>query len=368
MCLLVLALTGSTNAQVFISEYVEGSLTNRALEIYNGSGAAIDLFTDGYRVVFYYSGAVTPSRTIQLTGTVSSGGTYVLAHQNSDAEILARANQLDGGGFFDGDDAVQLVSNAGALDVIGQIGVDPGTEWGTGLVSTRDNTICRKSGVLTGDPDGSDAFDPALEWDGFDQDSFTNLGDHTVGPLPVELTSFTAVTKDGDVWLRWRTQSETGNAGFEIQEVTAGGYLMSVVSFVEGAGTVTRAREYKYRIWNVSAGRHHYRLVQVDSDGSYEYAGQVEVDVIPDRYGLISAFPNPFNPATRIVYGISVSGDVRLSVMDVGGREVATLISGYSEAGTHEVTFDASGLASGIYLVRLETASEWHRLKIALIN
>jgi len=54
--------------------------------------------------------------------------------------------------------------------------------------------------------------------------------------------------------------------------------------------------------------------------------------------------------------------------MDVGGREVATLISGYSEAGTHEVTFDASGLASGIYLVRLETANAWHLLKIALIN
>ena len=53
------------------------------------------------------------------------------------------------------------------LDSIGQVGVDPGTEWGTGLTSTADNTLRRKATVTAGDPNGADAFDPAAEWDGF---------------------------------------------------------------------------------------------------------------------------------------------------------------------------------------------------------
>ena len=52
------------------------------------------------------------------------------------------------------------------LDVVGQIGFDPGTEWGSGLASTQDNTLRRKGAVQAGDPNGSDAFDPAVQWDG----------------------------------------------------------------------------------------------------------------------------------------------------------------------------------------------------------
>ena len=63
--------------------------------------------------------------------------------------------------------------------MIGQIGVDPGTNWGTGLVSTLDHTLRRKVTVCSGDPIGSDAFDPAPEWDGFAQDTFNGLGSHT---------------------------------------------------------------------------------------------------------------------------------------------------------------------------------------------
>ncbi len=63
--------------------------------------------------------------------------------------------------------------------MIGQIGFDPGTEWGTGLTSTADNTLRRKATVCAGDPNGTDAFDPAIEWDGFATDTFGGLGAHT---------------------------------------------------------------------------------------------------------------------------------------------------------------------------------------------
>jgi predicted extracellular nuclease len=68
------------------------------------------------------------------------------------------------------------------IDSIGQIGVDPGTEWGTGLTSTADNTLRRKASVEAGDPNTGDAFDPAVEWDGFATDTFDGLGAHGTPP------------------------------------------------------------------------------------------------------------------------------------------------------------------------------------------
>ena len=63
--------------------------------------------------------------------------------------------------------------------MIGQIGFDPGTEWGTGLTSTADNTIRRKFAINMGDPIGSNLFDPSIEWDGFATDDFSGLNAHS---------------------------------------------------------------------------------------------------------------------------------------------------------------------------------------------
>ncbi|MBN1895422.1 PQQ-binding-like beta-propeller repeat protein [bacterium] len=65
-------------------------------------------------------------------------------------------------------------------------------------------------------------------------------------------------------------------------------------------------------------------------------------------------FPNPFNPATRILFRMAAPGIAVLKVYDIHGREVAVLANGRYDAGTHEVVFDASGLASGIYLLRIQ--------------
>lgn len=175
--------TGAAEAaptELFFSEYVEGSGFNKAVEIYNGTGADVPLA--GYSVQTFFNGSGTAGSTVNLSGSLAAGDAYVIADSQAGPEVSARADVRPLTNWFNGDDAVVLRKGTIVLDVIGQVGSDPGTQWGAGLTSTQDNTIRRKASVEAGDADGANAFDPAGEWDGFDQDTFDGLGSHTTGP------------------------------------------------------------------------------------------------------------------------------------------------------------------------------------------
>lgn len=169
----------AATADLLISEYVEGSGNNKALEVWNGTGSAVDLTAGDYSVQLYSNGASTAAITIPLSGSLAAGDVFVLAHASANGTILAQADATSGAGLWNGNDAIALRKGSTVLDVIGQVGTDPGTQWGTGLASTADNTLRRQATICTGDPDGTDAFDPADEWDGFAQDTFDGLGAHT---------------------------------------------------------------------------------------------------------------------------------------------------------------------------------------------
>ncbi len=85
-------------------------------------------------------------------------------------------------------------------------------------------------------------------------------------------------------------------------------------------------------------------------------AGETEVlDEGPAAYALEAAYPNPFNPQTTIRFDVPEAAEVQLGIYDVLGRQVRVLVDGQIPAGTHEMAFEAGGLPSGTYLVRLET-------------
>ena len=151
----------AASGDLFISEVVEGSTNNKALEIFNDTDAPIDLAAQGYNVQMFFNGSATAGLTINLAGTLADDDVFVLAHASADPAILAVADQTNGAGWFNGDDAVVLRKGTDVIDVVGQIGFDPGTEWGTGLTSTADNTLRRKATVTDGDLNGADVFDPA---------------------------------------------------------------------------------------------------------------------------------------------------------------------------------------------------------------
>jgi hypothetical protein len=171
---------GAAPGELFLSEYVEGTGNNRALEVFNGTGAPVNLSAGGYNVRLYTNGSTSPSFTIFLAGTVGPHDAFVLASSFADPAIRARADQTTTAFPLSGDDAVVLRKDAQIIDSIGQVGVDPGTEWGSGMASTMDNTLRRRRGVEAGDSNPWDGFDPASEWEGWPTDTVDGLGWHTL--------------------------------------------------------------------------------------------------------------------------------------------------------------------------------------------
>lgn len=166
---------------LLISEYVEGSSNNKYLEIYNGTGAGVNLAN--YAVRIYANGAGAPTSTINLSGTLANGSVYVIA--NSSATVWGGTPDLLTGSLsFNGDDAVELynTSTASMVDLVGNIGCDPGSEWSNSGNSTQNNTIVRNANVCSGvtsDPSGSCPF-PTLgtEWVQYATDDVSDLGSH----------------------------------------------------------------------------------------------------------------------------------------------------------------------------------------------
>jgi predicted extracellular nuclease len=187
LCALALSLgvgraAADAPTELFISEYIEGSSFNKAVEVYNGTGEDVNLADEGYNLQFFFNGSGAAGRTIALTGTVGDGDVYIVAQSQAERPILDQADQTDPNtSWFNGNDAVVLRKGTDVVDVIGQIGSNPGTEWGAGPTSTADNTLRRKAGIVGGDTNGADGFDPAVEWDGFATNAFDGLGFHTTG-------------------------------------------------------------------------------------------------------------------------------------------------------------------------------------------
>jgi photosystem II stability/assembly factor-like uncharacterized protein len=186
--------------------------------------------------------------------------------------------------------------------------------------------------------------------------------------LPVELTSFTAVSQNQQVTLNWSTATEINNNGFEIQRSVPNSEFVTV-GFVKGAGTTTEQKEYSFTDKNLQNGIYSYRLKQIDYNGAYEYSEAIEVDVRSlDTYTLEQNYPNPFNPTTKIGYVLSAKTNVKVVVMNAIGEQIAVLVNQTQEQGYHQLTFNATNLPSGIYFYSLQTENFSETKKMLLMK
>jgi hypothetical protein len=178
-----------------------------------------------------------------------------------------------------------------------------------------------------------------------------------------------------------------------IISVPAGGYAAvrgSALVRLDGWGNIVWSRT----ITRDSEADEWYSAVAVMPDHSYVLAGMsyvlgsfdtntLIIRTLPDTTTIaaieeqraeiphsltLSAYPNPFNPVTTIVFSVPTAGEVRLNVYDVAGRLVSAYPCGATEAGEHRVVFDGSGLSSGIYFVRTETAGFVRTVKVMLMK
>jgi len=180
-------------ADLFFSEYIEGSSYNKAIEIYNGTGAPVDL--SDYQLELWSNGKTEPDGypyVHVLSGILAHGDVWVGAHASADAAILAVADWIDPASWpspqvinHNGDDGYTLrkISDGSVVDSIGQYDVDPGSEWDPAGAGGKDQTQVRKKTIIQGDTNFDDAFTFATEWNNYPNNTFDYIGAHpTLGP------------------------------------------------------------------------------------------------------------------------------------------------------------------------------------------
>jgi predicted extracellular nuclease len=194
LCLALLA--GSALAQtsdLLISEYVEGSGDNQAIEIYNGTADVVNL--GGYTLQRYLNGVTVPTVITLNSVDLDPGEVFVLVNSLAVSALRALADQTDANLLFSGDDALVLVAGGVPVDSFARVGEDPGSYWSCLEGTTQNHTLRRLPGVCAGDTNINDVFDPCLEWEFRPADTFTGLGVHSddCGSVPNQGTSWGAL-------------------------------------------------------------------------------------------------------------------------------------------------------------------------------
>jgi hypothetical protein len=185
-------------------------------------------------------------------------------------------------------------------------------------------------------------------------------------PLPVELSSFSAIVLENAVRLDWRTETEVSNYGFEVLRSNQKDDW-SVLGFVQGHGNSNSPKDYSFTDNSVSGGKYSYKLKQIDTDGSFEYSKVIEVDLgSPGKFELSQNYPNPFNPVTTIKFLLSESGYVKLTVYNIVGEQVAVLVDGFREKGVYTINFNAENLPSGLYIYTIDSNGSKQSRKMIL--
>ncbi len=238
-------------------------------------------------------------------------------------------------------------------------------------------------------------------WKVYDADNATNFSvgnftDLVNAPVTVELLSFTAVLLDNsNIKLDWSTVTYADNAGYEIERTSpqpspyqgegdsssVGGW--EKIGFVESKNIFNTPVNYSFIDNSVSSGSSiKYRIKSINNDATFTILSEAEVVKPVESFELAQNYPNPFNPSTKIKYTIPTSplnpspsqgegqGErfVTIKVYDILGNEVATLVNELQQPGQHEVVFDAAGLASGVYIYRLDTTGFTSTKKMILLR
>jgi hypothetical protein len=216
--------------------------------------------------------------------------------------------------------------------------------------------------------------------------------------LPVELSSFRAISGDSHVRIVWITEAELDNLGFIVErsDKKEGDYLQ-IASYesmesLQGAGNSSENRHYSFIDYSVFNGlTYWYRLIDVSTNGIYtvhvpvsatpqappEPVAPVPEKNYPEHFNLAQNYPNPFNPKTKIGFVIANKGEdipfVNLSIFDVTGKKVKTLHNGFLMPDSYEIEWNGlnekgDSVAGGVYIYVLNSQGCIQSRKMLLLR
>ncbi|HKW15642.1 MAG TPA: YCF48-related protein [Candidatus Krumholzibacteria bacterium] len=180
-------------------------------------------------------------------------------------------------------------------------------------------------------------------------------------PVPTLIRGINAAAVPFGADLRWDVVPDNSLAGFSIVRSSGGDH----VTIAENLVVTTRSFHDEHLRPGTT---YEYQLIAVDRDGSYTQSMPVTVRIPDASVELLPNQPNPFNPVTTIRFVVPEKVRVTISVHDVAGRVVATLLDDVREPGSHEITWNANGMASGVYFARLRAGKTEVSRKMVLLK
>ncbi len=354
---------------------LEGDYTRSTWVVTNGSGS-----------VNYSIGAST-SKVLPI-GTSTAYAPVTITNNNVSTDNFSALVSSDASGSNSGADRVKLLWTIGRA---GSSNYTPAFTWPSSVEgatfslnrATYDQLydVSNTTSSIASTLSGSDPF--TLTANSFVNSNTSYTIGNNASALPVELTSFSALVQNKTVDLTWQTATEVNNYGFEVERtshrpspykgegvpIDRDGRGWVKVGFVNGSGNSNSPKEYSFMDKTASSGLYVYRLKQIDNDGKYTYSKEVEVALgMPTEFSLAQNYPNPFNPTTSLQYAVSSKQFVTIKVFDMLGREVAVLVNGEKEPGTYIAEFSTTGLASGMYIYRMQAGGFVQTKKMVILK
>jgi hypothetical protein len=324
--------------------------------------------------------------TMTVSSTLSTGNFAVFGNNNtsstSTSDIGAVGSTVRTGRIWQ-------VDESGTVTATIKIDMSDATGYSSNTGTASNYRLLYRSGT-SGDfssaATGSSISGDVVTFNSFSlQDGYYALGAESDASLPVELTSFELMsTREEGITLRWITESEINNLGFILDRRTPTTDWTQIASYIthqelQGQGSVSHQTIYTYMDNHVQENEtYDYRLADVDHDGNVEYhstqlMGVSTSSTLPEQYVLHQNYPNPFNPITTIRYDLPDDAYVTLTIHDMMGRRVRTLVDGPQTAGNRTTQWNGTNeqgrpISAGLYLYTIQAPKFSKTKKMILLK
>lgn len=366
---------------LFLSEIIEDSQSNKAIELYNPTNQSIDLSL--YTLRQYQDGSTTPTTILDLSGTVAPNDVYVVlssgnGQTQADPILLNNADILDAVASFTGNDVIELLYMDNVIDRLGLIGENPGNfGWQAGDFSTANQVLVRRPEVNAGNPNWNIV---SGQWMGFDQLDFSHIGMHsalscTTPVLPTIGFNDAVINVEENAGTITVNVSASGISGEVNLVMSVAGTAANSVDFIAEFPVVLTfssaivAQSFDISLIDdlVAEGVETIELSLTSSD-FFNWSNQQLIINISDPVGIeefnavkVNIFPNPASDLLRVI------SDEVISDYCVFRADGQLVYSGNAN-GTKGVEINTTSLCQGLYYVTVKTSRSVSRKAFSIVK